>query len=150
MKSKRAGVRLVDELRLYFEQSGVTYTSAPYAQLIKLKSPLAHCLYWLLREKAANGIRTLELTQLAWMLTLPSHGFNFSLFGGPKLLVAQQQLAATAMCCTMELEDVGRKSRLHAVHFQFTPLNAVRLMSLLLGTESKPSGGCSHTRRRMR
>jgi hypothetical protein len=63
MKSKKVGyeLRLADELRPYLEQSGVAYTSAPYYQLAKLGSPLAHRLYWLLRENAAQGTRTLEL-----------------------------------------------------------------------------------------
>lgn len=134
-------VKLADELRPYFDQSGVTYTSAPYAQLIKLKSPLAHRLYWLLRENAAHGKRTLELAQLAWMLNLPVRGFNFSLFCRRELQIAQQQLAVTDLPCTMELEYTSQKSRLHAVRFQFTPLSSARPTSLLLDIESKPSGG---------
>lgn len=133
-------VKLADELRPYFEQSGVTYTSAPYAQLIKLKSPLAHRLYWLLRENAAHGKRTLELAQLAWILKLPARGFNFSLFCGRELQIAQQQLAVTDLPCTMELEHARQKSRLHAVHFQFTPLSSARPTSLLPDIESKLSG----------
>jgi len=132
-------VRLADELRPCFEQSGVTYTSAPHAQLIKLKSPLAYRLYWLLRENSAQGMRTLELARLAWMLNLPSRGFNPSLFCGRELLVAQQQLAATDLSFTMEREYARQKSRLHAVHFRFTPLNSVRSTNLLVGTDSKPS-----------
>jgi hypothetical protein len=55
-----------------------------------LKITLAHRLYWLLRENAVQGMRTLELVQLVWMLNLPSRGFNFSLFCGRELLIAQQ------------------------------------------------------------
>lgn len=133
-------VRLADELRPYLEQSGVAYTSAPYYQLAKLGSPLARRLYWLLRENAAQGTRTLELAQLAWMLKLPLRGFNLSLFCRRELLAAQQQLAATDLACTIKLEYVRQKSQLHAAHFQFTPLKSGRSGSVLPDIDSKPGG----------
>lgn len=133
-------VRLADALRPYFEQSNVAYTSAPYAEITKLVSPLAHRLYWLLRECAAAGTRRLELAQLAWMLSLPSNGFNLSLFCMRELIAAQKQLAVTDLPCTFELEYTRQKSRLYAVHFRFTPLESMRAPGVLLSTESKPGG----------
>jgi hypothetical protein len=132
-------VRLAEELRPDFKQPSNAYTSAPYSQIIKLESTLAYRLYWLLRERANLGTRTLELAQLAWMLNLPPHGFNPSLFCMRQLKAAQRQLAATDLAFTAELEYARQKSRLHAIHFHFTPLNSVRPLGLLLDTASKLS-----------
>jgi hypothetical protein len=133
-------VRLAEALRSCFEQPDIAYTSAPYCEVAKLESPLAHRLYWLLREKATYGTRTLELAQLTWMLKLPSSGFNISLFCARELIAAQQQLAATDLPCGIELEYARQKSRLYAAHFHFTPLKSMRPIGLLPGTESNLYG----------
>lgn len=127
-------VKLDEALRPDFEQPSGAYTSAPYSQIIKLESAFAHRLYWLLRERATQGTRTLELARLTWMLNLPPHA-NPSLFWMRQLKAAQRQLSVTDLAFTTELEYARQKSRLHAIHFHFAPLNSVRPPSLLLDTE---------------
>ena len=89
---------------LQLRESG-NFTTAALAELRKLKSPYALRIYWLLKEYADFGQRTLSLEQLRFMLDIAENEYpRFSNFKARVLDKAQSELAATDMPFTFELE----------------------------------------------
>lgn len=52
-----------EHLRPYLVELTGNFTKVQITQLLKLKSPAAHRIYWLLREYAAFGKRTVKLSE---------------------------------------------------------------------------------------
>jgi plasmid replication initiation protein len=89
---------------LQLRESG-NFTTAALAELRKLKSPYALRIYWLLKEYADFGQRTLSLEQLRFMLDIAENEYpRFSNFKARVLDKAQSELASTDMPFTFELE----------------------------------------------
>jgi len=89
---------------LQLRESG-NFTTAALAELRKLKSPYALRIYWLLKEYADFGQRTLSLEQLRFMLDIAENEYpRFSNFKARVLDKAQSELAGTDMPFTFELE----------------------------------------------
>lgn len=81
------------------------FTLAALDELRKLKSPDSARIYWLLREYADFGERTISLSQLRFMLDLTEKEYpRFSNFKVRVLDKAQTELAKTDMPFTYELE----------------------------------------------
>jgi plasmid replication initiation protein len=81
------------------------FTLAALDELRKLKSPDSARIYWLLREYADFGERTISLPQLRFMLDLAENEYpRFSNFKVRILDKAQTELAKTDMPFTYELE----------------------------------------------
>jgi plasmid replication initiation protein len=81
------------------------FTLAALDELRKLKSPNSARIYWLLREYADFGERTISLSQLRFMLDLAENEYpRFSNFKVRILDKAQTELAKTDMPFTYELE----------------------------------------------
>jgi plasmid replication initiation protein len=81
------------------------FTLAALDELRKLKSPDSARIYWLLREYADFGERTVSLSQLRFMLDLTESEYpRFSNFKVRILDKAQTELAKTDMPFTYELE----------------------------------------------
>jgi len=81
------------------------FTLAALDELRKLKSPDSARIYWLLREYADFGERTISLSQLRFMLDLTENEYpRFSNFKVRILDKAQTELAKTDMPFTYELE----------------------------------------------
>jgi len=81
------------------------FTLAALDELRKLKSPDSARIYWLLREYADFGERTISLSQLRFMLDLTENEYpRFSNFKVRILDKAQTELAKTDMSFTYELE----------------------------------------------
>jgi plasmid replication initiation protein len=89
---------------LQLRESG-NFTTAALVELRKLKSPYALRIYWLLKEYADFGQRTLSLEQLRFMLDIAENEYpRFSNFKARVLDKAQSELAGTDMPFTFELE----------------------------------------------
>jgi hypothetical protein len=81
------------------------FTLAALDELRKLKSPDSARIYWLLREYADFGERTISLSQLRFMLDIAENEYpRFSNFKVRVLDKAQNELAQTDMPFTYELE----------------------------------------------
>jgi plasmid replication initiation protein len=81
------------------------FTLAALEELRKLKSPDSARIYWLLREYADFGERTISLSQLRFMLDIAENEYpRFSNFKVRVLDKAQTELAQTDMPFTYELE----------------------------------------------
>lgn len=81
------------------------FTLAALDELRKLKSPDSARIYWLLREYADFGERTISLSQLRFMLDLAENEYpRFSNFKVRILDKARTELAKTDMPFTYELE----------------------------------------------
>lgn len=89
---------------LQLRESG-NFTLAALEELRKLKSPDSVRIYWLLREYADFGERTINLRQLRFMLDIAENEYpRFSNFKVRVLDKAQTELAQTDMPFTYELE----------------------------------------------
>lgn len=81
------------------------FTLAALDELRKLKSPNSVRIYWLLKEHADFGQRTISLEQLRFMLDIAENEYpRFSNFKARILDKAQNELAKTDMPFTFELE----------------------------------------------
>lgn len=81
------------------------FTLAALDELRKLKSPDSARIYWLLREYANFGERTISLSQLRFILDLTENEYpRFSNFKVRILDKAQNELAKTDMPFTYEVE----------------------------------------------
>jgi hypothetical protein len=89
---------------LQLRKSG-NFTTAALAQLRKLKSPYSPCIYWLLKEYADFGRRTMSVDQLRFVLNIAEHEYpRFSSLKARVLDKAQDELASTDLPFTFELE----------------------------------------------
>lgn len=89
---------------LQLQENG-NFTLAALDELRKLKSPDSARIYWLLREYADFGERTISLSQLRFMLDIAENEYpRFSNFKARVLDKAQTELAKTDMPFTYELE----------------------------------------------
>ncbi|QKG59175.1 replication initiation protein (plasmid) [Hymenobacter sp. BRD128] len=94
---------------LQLQESG-NFTMAELAELRKLKSPNSVRFYWLLKEYADFGNRTLSLQQLRYMLDIAEHEYpRFSNFKARILDPAQNELAGTDIPFTYELKRANQK-----------------------------------------
>jgi hypothetical protein len=113
-------VRFNDEVMPYLLQLHQNFTKAQVVQLLKLKSPHSYRIYWLLKEYAAFGTRTLGVDELKSILNLDGQYRQFPLFRLRVLDRAQQELSQTDLPFEYELLRVG-KSVAH-IKFTFKPL----------------------------
>ena len=89
---------------LQLQESG-NFTLAALAELRKLKSPYALRIYWLLKEYADFGHRTVSLAQLRFLLDIAETEYpRFSNFKARVLDKAQNELANMDLPFTFELE----------------------------------------------
>lgn len=89
---------------LQLRQSG-NFTTATLAELRKLKSPYALRIYWLLKEYATFGERTMTLQQLRFILDIAENEYpRFSSFKARVLDKAKRELATTDMPFNFETE----------------------------------------------
>lgn len=116
-------VKLSEALRPYVaSKSGEQITIAPYCELLKIKKPASFHVYWLLREYADFGERTIELAQLKRLLSPPGTYHNSAIFRKQKLEMAQQELSTTDMAFSMR--ELRRGKRVEAIHFEFQPITS--------------------------
>jgi hypothetical protein len=110
-------VRFNDEVMPYLLQLHQNFTKAQVVQLLKLKSPHSYRIYWLLKEYAAFGTRTLQVEELKSILNLTGQYKQFPLFKLRVLDRAQQELSQTDLPFEYELLREGVK---HVTHIRFT------------------------------
>ena len=93
---------------LQLRESG-NFTTADLKEVLKLKSPHALRIYWLLKEYADFGRRTMTVEQLRFVLDVQEGEYpRFSNFKARILDKAQSELAETDMPFTYELEREGK------------------------------------------
>ena len=93
------------------------FTKAQLAELLKLKSPSSFRIYWLLREYASFGRRTMPLEELKTILGLVEEYDRFNNFRVRILDRAQQELADTDTAFTYKTIKEGRE--VVAIEFRF-------------------------------
>jgi hypothetical protein len=93
------------------------FTKAQLAELLKLKSPSSFRIYWLLREYASFGKRTMPLEELKTILGLVEEYDRFNNFRVRVLDRAQQELADTDTAFTYKTVKQGRE--VVAIEFLF-------------------------------
>ncbi|MBO0360842.1 replication initiation protein [Hymenobacter sp. BT186] len=93
------------------------FTKAQLADLIKLKSPSSFRIYWLLREYASFGKRTVPLEELKAILGLVEEYDRFNNFRVRVLDRAQKELADTDTAFTYKTIKSGRE--VIAIEFRF-------------------------------
>ncbi len=108
-----------DRLIPYLLELRDNFTKAQLAELLKLKSASSYRIYWLLREYAAFGKRTMGLVELKAILGLEKEYDRFDNFKARVLDRAQQELADTDMPFTYELVRQGKA--VSEIRFFFTP-----------------------------
>jgi hypothetical protein len=108
-----------DRLIPYLLELRDNFTKAQLAELLKLKSASSYRIYWLLREYAAFGKRTMGLLELKSILGLEKEYDRFDNFKARVLDRAQQELADTDMPFTYELIRQGKA--VSEIRFFFTP-----------------------------
>jgi hypothetical protein len=123
-------VRFNDEVMPYLLQLHQNFTKAQVVQLLKLKSPHSYRIYWLLKEYAAFGSRTVGVEELKSLLTLEGQYKQFPLFRLRVLDRAQQELSQTDLPFEYELLREGKA--VAQIRFLFKPL------LVLPGAEAPP------------
>lgn len=117
-------VRFNDEVMPYLLQLQKNFTKAQVAQLLKLKSPHSYRIYWLLKEYATFGTRTINVDELKAILSLEGQYKQFPLFKLRVLDKAQLELSKTDLPFEYELLRQGAKRVTH-IRFTFQPLLAL-------------------------
>lgn len=85
------------------------FTLADLKEVQKLRSPTALRIYWLLKEYATFGKRTLTVPQLRFVLDIADHQYpQFRSFKAEVLEVARQHLSVTDVPFTYEVERQGK------------------------------------------
>lgn len=93
---------------LQLRESG-NFTTADLKQILKLKSPQSLRIYWLLKEYAGFGRRTISVEDLRFVLGIEEQEYpRFSNFKTRVLDKAQSEIAATDIPFTYELEREGK------------------------------------------
>ena len=113
-------VRFNDEVMPYLLQLHQNFTKAQVVQLLKLKSPHSYRIYWLLKEYATFGVRTLKVEELKSILNLEGQYKQFPLFRLRVLDRAQQELAQTDLPFEYHLLRLGKS--VDQIKFTFKPL----------------------------
>ncbi|GAB3243770.1 hypothetical protein GCM10027346_40880 [Hymenobacter seoulensis] len=126
-------VRFNDEVMPYLLQLQRNFTKAQVVQLLKLKSPHSYRIYWLLKEYAAFGTRTVEVDELKALLSLEGQYKQFPLFKLRVLDRAQMELSKTDLPFEYELLRDGKA--VSQIRFHFPPF-AGELDALPLGPTS--------------
>ena len=109
-----------ENIRPYLLELRDNFTKAQLSQLLKLKSPVSHRIYWLLREYAAFGKRVIGLAELRNVLGLTTEYQNrFDHFRERVLDRAQTELAQTDLPFTYEVIKQGRV--ITEIRFLFEP-----------------------------
>jgi hypothetical protein len=122
-------VRFNDEVMPYLLQLHQNFTKAQVVQLLKLKSPHSYRIYWLLKEYATFGSRTVGVEELKSLLTLDGQYKQFPLFRLRVLDRAQQELSQTDLPFEYELLREGKG--VAQIRFLFKPLLALPEVSVL-------------------
>ncbi|MDB5267079.1 MAG: hypothetical protein JWP58_119 [Hymenobacter sp.] len=112
--------RFNDAIRPYLLQLRDNFTKAEIKHLQKLKSVSSHRIYWLLKEYAAFGRRTVSLSELRNLLGLTTeYEGRFDHFRARVLDRAQQELQETDMPFTYEMIRQGKS--VTELRFLFAP-----------------------------
>ena len=112
-----------ENIRPYLLELRDNFTKAQLSQLLKLKSPVSHRIYWLLREYAAFGKRIISLAELRNVLGMTTEYQNrFDHFRDRVLDRAQTELAKTDLPFTYEVIKQGRI--ITEIRFLFAPTGA--------------------------
>lgn len=98
-----------DLLRDYLLELRNNFTKAQLTELLKLKSASSYRIYWLLREYAAFGKRTIRLDELKAILGLSEEYDRFNNFRARVLERAREELAQTDLPFTYEAIKQGRE-----------------------------------------
>lgn len=101
--------RFNDLLRDYLLELRDNFTKAQLTELLKLKSASSYRIYWLLREYAAFGKRTIKLEELKAILGLDQEYDRFNNFRARVLERAKAELAETDLPFTYEPIKEGRE-----------------------------------------
>jgi hypothetical protein len=121
--------RFNNRLLPYLLELRDNFTKAQLAELFKLKSPSSFRIYWLLREYASFGKRTIPLQDLKTILGLAEEYERFNNFRVRVLDRAQKELADTDTAFTYKPIKNGRE--VIAIEFRF-------LLRLEEGTDAAP------------
>jgi hypothetical protein len=98
-----------EHLKPYLLELKNNFTKAQLSQVLKIKRPASHRIYWLLREYAAFGKRTISVSELRHVLGLKDEYIDrFDHFRARVLDPAQEELAQTDLPFTYELIKQGR------------------------------------------
>ena len=109
-----------EHLRPYLLELKNNFTKAQLSQVMKIKRPSSHRIYWLLREYASFGKRTVSVAELRQVLGLKDEYVDrFDHFRTRVLDPAQEELAATDLPFTYELLKEGRV--ITEIRFLFAP-----------------------------
>jgi hypothetical protein len=85
------------------------FTLADLKEVQKLRSPTALRIYWLLKEYAKFGKRTMTVSQLRFVLDIAEHEYpQFRSLKAKVLEVAREQLSVTDVPFTYEVERLGK------------------------------------------
>jgi hypothetical protein len=117
-----------EHLRSYLLDLRDNFTKAQLTELLKLKSASSYRIYWLLREYAAFGKRTIKVEELKNILGLSNEYDRFNNFRVKVLDRAQLELAETDLPFTYELLKQGRV--VTDVRFSFPPQGQIKLPAL--------------------
>ena len=121
-------LRFNDELQDYLLQLQSHFTQAQLAELMKLKSAVSSRIYWLLREYAAFGKRTIALEELKAILGLSQEYDRFNNFRARVLERAKAELAHTDLPFTYATRSKGRT--VTHIEFDFKPVGRASSPSL--------------------
>lgn len=109
-----------DHLRPYLLELTSNFTKAQLSQLLKIKRPTSHRIYWLLREYLAFGKRTVGVDELRHILGFTDEYVDrFDHFKARVLEPAQKELSQTDLPFTYELLKEGRV--VDSIRFLFAP-----------------------------
>jgi hypothetical protein len=98
-----------EHLKPYLLELKNNFTKAQLSQVLKIKRPASHRIYWLLREYVAFGKRTISVSELRHVLGLKDEYIDrFDHFRTRVLDPAQEELAQTDLPFTYELIKQGR------------------------------------------
>ncbi len=111
--------RFNDAVVPYLLELRDNFTKAQLTELLKLKNPNSHRIYWLLREYSAFGQRVIGLTDLKAMLKLGPGYDRWDNFKVRILDRAQQELQETDLPFTYELIRQGKA--VSEIRFLFAP-----------------------------
>jgi hypothetical protein len=109
-----------DHLRPYLLELTSNFTKAQLSQLLKIKRPVSHRIYWLLREYVTFGKRTVGVDELRHILGFTDEYVDrFDHFKARVLEPAQKELSQTDLPFTYELLKEGRV--VNSIRFLFAP-----------------------------
>jgi hypothetical protein len=113
--------RFNDAVIPYLLELRDNFTKAQLTELLKIKNPNSHRIYWLLREYSTFGQRVVGLTDLKAMLKLGPGYDRWDNFKVRILDRAQQELQETDLPFTYELIRQGKA--VSEIRFLFAPVS---------------------------